>query len=88
MKYLAHKAFQCARLGPDMGAMMLKTTIPKSEVLQPPARRPQRCSSHPASGAMVLQGPLPCQGAGTLAGNRLVWESTGIKAFSATQLAR
>lgn len=28
MKYLACKAFQCARLGPDVGAVMLKTTIP------------------------------------------------------------
>lgn len=35
MKYLVHKAFQCARLGPDMGAVMLKTTTSKSEVPQP-----------------------------------------------------
>lgn len=53
MKYLACKAFQCARLGPDMGAGMLKTTIPKSEVPH------QRCSSCPGSGAVGLQVPLP-----------------------------
>lgn len=35
MKYLTHKAFQREGLGPDTGAVMLKTTMPKSEVSQP-----------------------------------------------------
>lgn len=88
MKYLACKAFQCARLGPDVGAVILKTTIPKSEVPQAPTWRPQRCSSCQGSVAMGLEVSLSWQDAGNLAGHRLVWEGTSIKAFPATQLCQ
>lgn len=58
MKYLARKAFQYERLGPGTGAVMLKTTVPKSEVPQP--------QHGGLGGAAVAQGAGPWGPQGTL----------------------
>lgn len=82
MKYLARKAFQCGRLGPGAGAVMSKTPNAQIWGYPSPKWRPQRCSSHPESGAVGPQGTL------SLTAHRLVWEHTGTKAFPGTHFPR